>query len=636
MCLCAAVSALAHGEVFNASLRFELDTYQVLDTRAELQGKILPRAGILPAGTRIRVYATRIDDASTPWTAHVELGADGAATFAVPVGALPGGHHTLSGAFENEMDSKPGPVFCVRQLNDNAPKTETPSIDGYRAFLIDALKKISTHQTTRLGDTRDGAAFLSVTRPVYHSYRSIGFKKGDGTFEHYWFPEAPMDYEPFVADLDLWPLLVRASTATGDPQYSASANAMAIAFAKAGFDGANGLAYFGEEAGLDVRRNRAVSTKHGVEDPQFKPKNSGNDPRLPMDLLWQHEPEQMRRMCRSMYFGLITDPASMDYNRYCHYHWNDADDKHVLEQNPAHCAFESVGARMIHWWAECFARTGDLDCLDYAQRMTDKWRAVQHPESGLVPDFFGAVATQPGAPMPPGEWAECRGVSLAALGYLDAAAALRKRPGGEALAEQLTSMAEKMALGVARHAYDGARKLFIEHLQLDGKPYESTARYTFRTQAEKDEAIKRDPAMAQVAVYTGTGLYRDPSYWEHCAGTSIVYELAETARITNNEELIGRVTRILDDALAESRAQSAAFTDEGRWTFRASGQYIKASVALFRATSDAKHIERARDLADSEIARLNQVVYPEWWRMPERSTFVDGLLLLCENNFEAR
>lgn len=624
------LASLAAAQSFDESLRFELDTYQVLDARTELRGKLLPRRDSLPAGTKVRVYATLSGASGRAWESELAIADGGGASFVIPVATLPGGYYTLTGQLENGPAPQSGTVFCVRQLRDDAPTVRTLTKADYLAFVVSAVNELAERQSLRLDRAADGALFFTVTRPVYRSYRSIGYKRPDGTFENYWFPEMPMDFPPFAADFDLWTLLDRLSDASGGAKYRDWVTGMVDAFKHVGFDPKNGLAYFGVEAGLDVRTASPVSVKPGAEQAQFKPMNVGNDPRLPMDRLWKHAPDEMHRMCRAMFYGLITDPGSFDYNRFCHYNWADADKKHALERNPAHCAFESVGARMIHWWSACYARTGDTACLDFAQRMADKWRAVQHPTSGLVPDFFGAVASNPGAPMPPGEWTEVRGAALAASAYLDAAAELRTREGGGPLTNQLAEMAEKLALGVARHSYDVERRLFIEHLRLDGTPYESAARYTFHTQAEKDEAVKLDPVMAEVSVYMGTGLYRNPSYWEHCAGTSIVYELAEVARITKNAELIERCGRILDDALAESRAQPSAFTAEGRWTFRASGHYTKAAIALHRATNDTRYVDIARELADREIARLNQVVYPEWWRMPERATLIDALLLLCE------
>ena len=111
----------------------------------------------------------------------------------------------------------------------------------------------------------------------------------------------------------------------------------------------------------------------------------------------------------------------------------------------------------------------------------------------------------------------------------------------------------------------------------------------------------------------------------------MVYELSEVARITKNAELIERCGRIVIDALDESRKQSTAFTEDGRWNFRASGHYIKAAVSLHRATGDARYLDIATELANRELARLNGVVYPEWWRMPERATLIDALLRLCES-----
>jgi hypothetical protein len=51
---------------------------------------------------------------------------------------------------------------------------------------------------------------------------------------------------------------------------------------------------------------------------------------------------------------------------------------------------------------------------------------------------------------------------------------------------------------------------------------------------------------------------------------------------------------------------------------------------LYRQTKDAQYLALAGEIADGELARLDQVEYPQWWRMPERTALLDGLLALHE------
>jgi hypothetical protein len=491
------------------------------------------------------------------------------------------------------------------------------------AFVRDTMDLLVREQSARLGGASEGQLCLTVTRKVHRSYRSLGHLKPDGTHQTCWFPGMPMDLGPTMLDLDLWPVLQRLSALTGDAQYGDLAEGMAAAFARHGFDERCGLGYLGEEAGFDVVRMACLSTKTGSPEPHFKPRNSGTFPGLPLDLLWQHAPAQMHRMFRAMYWGLVTDAASMDFNRFCGYDFSDADERPALERTPGHCAFESCAARMIHWWANCFAQTGDADCLRWAERMTDKWAAVQHPESGLVPNFFGAVAHQPGAPMPPGEWAETRGAALMAAGLMNAVGELRRREGGEALAARLQDMAVRLARGLARFAYDTDRHVFREHLHLDGSAYEATARYVFHTAAEKAEAVRRDPELAQVPVYAGAGFYRPSTYWEYCAGVNTPVHLAEVAAATGEAELAELLAPLAAEVVAASRREPEPLTLEGSWTFRASAYGIKMLVLLGRR-------EQAREIAEAELARLARPADGDWWRMPERSSLLDALLLLEE------
>ena len=78
---------------------------------------------------------------------------------------------------------------------------------------------------------------------------------------------------------------------------------------------------------------------------------------------------------------------------------------------------------------------------------------------------------------------------------------------------------------------------------------------------------------------------------------------------------------------ASSRV-SSALNAEGKWTFHASGLYIKALMVLFEMTQEKRLLSWARQLADMEIAHLERVTSRQWWRLSERSAFLEALLRL--------
>lgn len=286
---------------------------------------------------------------------------------------------------------------------------------------------------------------------------------------------------------------------------------------------------------------------------------------------------------------------------------------------------------MIQTWSACHLHTGDGECLEWAQRMADKWLTVQHTRTGLMPNHFGALpGGHVGVPQPPGRWVEVRNDVLTAARLLQASEMLQasgsRRAAG--LADQLKQMGTRLAIGLAHFGYDAERRVFREHLRLDGSPYESTARYCFRTEAERDEAVKSDPGLAQVAVYDGAGFYRNPNYFEFFAGSSVPYHLAVAASLAREPDLTGCVERCATDALDEFRRLDGAFTGDGRWTFRATGWYILTHLTLHRMSDGIGHLQAAREMAQGEIARLHGVRAPQWWRTRERHVLLDALLQL--------
>lgn len=508
--------------------------------------------------------------------------------------------------------------------------TSTTS-DRVTTFLRDTVDLLERQQSAHLGGDADQPLCLTVSRRTGISYRSLGAKV-DGEYKTYWFPAQELEMQPVRMDLPMWPILDCLAQLTGESRYAQRVTAMAEALAAHGFDERCGLGYFGEETDFDVVRLGPISSKPETP-PHFKPGNTGDCPGLPLDRLWRHAPEQMARMCRAMFLGLVTDSERMDYNRFCGYDFEDREGRHALPPDSRHCAFDTAGARMIHWWGSSVAHTGDERCLGWAQRMADKWQAVQHPDSGLMPNFFGAVAEY--APVqPPGQWAEVRGGSMTAMTLIEAAEQLRRRPEGHALAEQVTAMAVKLARGLARHSYDPQRRLFREVMHLDGRPYEQTARYAFRTQAEKDAAVRRNPHYEQVAVFQGVGLYRDPPFWSECAGSDVPYHLAYVAQRTGDAELRDQVAAMREPILEEAHRFEGPMTPDGRWSFYGSARYIQAFLLMERMTGDACYRAAAVDLADRETNLLDADADPAWWRTRDRTVLLDALLMLAEAQAE--
>lgn len=601
------------------ALTIELDTYFVLDDRSTLSGAVRIAAGddVADQPIPMTVRISSIDGEDVVWeqTWQINPQQQSSIDLAIPVGDLHGEYRVQVDAPSGEHEV----AFICRQIRDNdAQPTD------YASFVRRTIDTIIEHQSL----PADGVPFVTVTTPIHRGYASLGHKE-NGKYRIFWFPESPYERDTFRPDFDLWPAMERLSRCTGDPRYARLVERMGAAVAKHAFDPASGLMYDSQESDLDLRTWQPNS-RGGWAIAKFKPRNSGEHNTALLPYLWKNAPQETRRAMRSVFLGLITDPQRMDFNRFCFFGWDDGEQQHSLTPNASHCAFDTAASRMIAWWCEAYARTGEADFLTWAQRMADKWAAVQHPHSGLMPNFFGAAAWDPHRLPEPGEWCETRGASLTAATLSEAAAALE---GGvaPALREQLNDMAIRLARGVATYAYDAERHLYREHLRLDGSPYCGAARYTFATQAEKDEAVKEDPATAKVPVYDGAGFFRHPTYYAHVVGSSIPWHLAKVMTAYEDQAIASRLAEQAADGVEEATALDGPFTTDGYWTFHASARLIAVLVSLAEMTGDAQHINAARRVADREIAALGTVAHPQWWRLPERAALLDALLMLAEH-----
>ncbi len=490
----------------------------------------------------------------------------------------------------------------------------------YLDFVKSGVQTLIERQSARVGGRPDGALCLTVTKQTSKTYRSMGGKVGD-TRRSFLIEEQPMEPEPYRLDFNVWPVLDLLSDVTGDAQYRRLVDGMASVFAQHGFDPASGLGYLGIQAEFDVVRLQPVPVS-SYKEPTFKPAVN-----LQIDRLWAVAPEQMGRMFKAAYYGLIMRPEDMAYNRYCSYGFDDKAKRPSMAFNSHWVAFAQTGAMLIHWWGYHFARTGDLECLGWAQAMLAKWLAVQHPESGLIPHWFGS--DQGGEPAQPPRPHVNNGEMLTVISLLNGEIELRKRREGAGLADQVGGMARRLLRGMSLYGYDPKERIFPQWLHLDGRIQEETVFYCFRTQAEKDEAVKRDPTLQDVAVYAGSGFYEGGPE-SVSANNYFPHYVALGAQMTGSSEALAAARKYADDLMEEAGKLTGPLNARGQWTYPASASYIKMLLLLRQMTGERGYLDRAQKLADMELDFLSRPVpgQPEWWRLPFRDGLLEALLLL--------
>ena len=494
------------------------------------------------------------------------------------------------------------------------------NVSDYLDFVRQSVQTLIERQSARAGGRADGALCLTVTRQFSRSCRSMGGTKGN--YYTVVIEEQPIEPAPYRLDLDAWPVLDLLSEVTGDGQYRDLVDGMSSMFGQHGFDPASGLGYLGSQAEFDVIHLQPVPVSSYTE-PTFKP-----DPFLPLDRLWAVAQERMGRMFKSAFYGLITRPEDMSYNRYCSYGFDDKAKKPSMAFNSHHVAFEYTGATLIHWWGYLFAHTGDVESLAWAKAMADKWQAVQHPESGLIPAWFGSDRRDEPT-QPPRPYMRASG-TLVGISLLWAAQELRKRPEGAGLAEQVEGMAHRLLRGMARYGYDSKERIFPQWLNLDGSEREETTFYCFRTQAEKDEEVKRDPTLQEVGVYAGSGFYLDGpgAVGIH---NRVPHEVALGAQMTGDAEALSASRKYAEDLMEAAGKLTGPLNAQGQWTYPASATYIKTLLLLRRMTGEQRYLDWAKKLADMEMSFLSGPApagEPEWWRLPFRDGLLEALLLL--------
>ena len=643
--------ALSNGAAAPAAemlmFRVELETYYVVDGRPKLFGSLeigSPKrfhAALSQPPNRsifhLRVKGLSHEGESWESTIPISDAVPANYAFALPIDQLSKGYNRLevtllppgevaaktTSAGKYPPLGKGGTIvdFVILEKKQPVQKTRShvaPEI--YLNFVVRAVEQIIQHQSCRLGGKADGVRLITVGGKDAPPRRNL-MRDADGKalrsepIAVQGVGLSPEFHEPYGSDLAVWPLLDLLSEMTGDPGYAERVTRMAESFVRHGFDPRSGLGYLGEEAQLDVFRLKPVNRRRSVR-PLYK-----HGPDLPMDRLWRHAPEKMSRMSKSMFYGLITDPQLMSYNRFCDYGFDDRARKAFLKPSERHGAFESAAGGLIQWWGSCFANTGDRECLAWAQKLADKWKAAQHPQSGLVP-YTLPWKKKPSKP-------NTRGGAKFAVALLKAAGDFRKHPEGQVLTSQLSRMGLKLARGVARYGYDHQAAQFRESLRLDGTPLPAVTSRFFSTQTEKDRVLKLDPKARLVPVYSnGESFYLQGPYWRYTTGLRIPLDLATAAWLTKDPELIGRMKVFAEAVMKESRKLTSEFTPQGKWTFSGTGLYLQMMLRLHQATGEPRYLQWARSLANEEIDRLEEIAHPQWWRTFERNDFMEGLLKL--------
>ncbi|MEO6848025.1 MAG: hypothetical protein ABI443_10365 [Chthoniobacterales bacterium] len=483
-----------------------------------------------------------------------------------------------------------------------------------------AIHTLLEKQTVRFGGDSNGALCVTVSALPFKDFHCVGRRVKDATF-NFFLPGKGVEMEALRMDLRAWPVLELFSDVSGDPYYRNCVIAMAEAFGQHGFDPVSGLGYLGEMAEFDALSARPALISWATE-LYFKPCDD-----LPLDRMWQTTPDALTRMCHAVYYGLITRPETMDYNRFCEYNFDDSQKKHSMEFNSHHCACGYTAAYLIYWWGYLHARTGDADLLKWATALARKWKAAQNVETGLMPAWFGSDYVDEDY-MPPRPFCNNWDSNTAQV-YLRAAEQWKEHPDGRELARDLQEMGHRFALGMARYGYHAEDRISPQWINTDGTRSETTW-YTFPSQAIKDEAVKHEPVLKDAFVFYGSGFYEGIRPWILTAGNPLPYSVAFAAKVTGDVELLEHAKNIASAILEESEKLTTELNAEQQWSFSANASYIQALLLIFETTGDEKYLEGAQALANRELQLLEALpsTHMEWWRMPGRNAWIESLLLL--------
>jgi hypothetical protein len=488
-----------------------------------------------------------------------------------------------------------------------------------------AVETLLQKQSVRAGGAADGQQVITVTAVWWTRFRTAGALR-DGKVLSYDIQGMPMEEQAVRMDLAAWDVLKRLSEVTGDGKYEALVKGMAKVFAAHGYEESSGLGYLGEEGNFDAQKLALAPVYQG--HTQFKPLAG-----TPLWALWDADPQKAERMIRSAYLGLITRPSDMSYNRHCYYGFDDKPGKHPTEFNSHYSAFAMSGALLIEWWGFLHGKTGEKNALAWAQAMTDKWAAVQNPETGLMPAWFSSDYNDRDV-QPPATFCNYWD-TISGIGFLKAAAAWRGRPEGETLAERLEKMGLGVMRGFAKHGYIDATSAMPQWLSVDGTPRTKRTWYTFYSEEERAEYAKKDPILAEVPVFGWYGFYEGLPWVSNAGvtayGSNVPWHVAKAARMTGDAYLIARAKVMAEAVIKRARGLTSGWTASGQWTVTANAVYVKMMVEIYGATGEKKYLDWAKEIADIELGFLAKeppAGMHEWWRLPLRNTWIEALVEL--------
>jgi hypothetical protein len=489
-----------------------------------------------------------------------------------------------------------------------------------------AVETLLEKQSVRAGGKADGPVVITVSRVWWKRFRSAGAIRGEKVLS-YDIQGMPMDERATRMDLACWDVLERLSEVTGDGRYKALVAGMAGVFTEHGYEKSSGLGYLGEEGNLDAEILSLVTVYLGV-DPQFKPLAG-----TPLWALWEAGPEAAARMIRSAYLGLITRPSDMSYNRHCYYGFDDKPGLHPTEFNSHYSAFAMTGALLIEWWGFLYGKTGEADCLAWAEAMAAKWERVQHPESGLMPAWFSSDYNDRDV-QPPVSYCNYWD-TITGIGLLKAAAAWRARLGGQSLAERLEKMGTRVMQGFARHGYMDTTGAMPQWLSVDGSPRTKRTWYTFYSEEEKAEFVAKDPILSEVPVFGWYGFYTGLPWVTNAGvtvyGSNVPWHVAQAAAMTGDAYLTERAAVMAEGVIKAARGLKGGMTESGQWTVTANAVYVKMMVCLYRATGERKYLDWGREIAEIEMGFLEKGPgegMHAWWQLPLRNSWIEALVEL--------
>ena len=496
----------------------------------------------------------------------------------------------------------------------------------YLDFAEATVRELSEHQSRRFAHAPNGELCFTISGPVFRTYHSLGERRGK-SFQIYVFEECRPAGVPTGMDLTIWPLLDELATLTRDSTYGELVEGMVGIFADYGFDPRSGLPYWGVECELDVACPGAKPTR-GAAEARFK-----FGPDLPYERLWERAPEKLARGLRSSYYGLVTRPETMDFNRFCYYGFDDRNRSPSLGYNPFHVAFASAAMWAVEGWLFLASTTGDGEALGWAKAMLDKWENHQSPDTGLIPHFLGAKkegeTSQTAQP-----YANQQDAHIA-VDLLKVASRLTAERVGDDVLSQLERIALRLIRGIATHAYDADRRVFNNWLHVEtGVVHTAAYVYHFHSQEQKQQWQRIDPAVSEVAVCPGPAVFGSKAPSFTCTD-SVISSLAKAVDYSSDAELASMLKEYARLVMVRRQEFDGCVNEKGHWTFPATGAYIRAMLSLAWHTGDRSYVDNARLLADREIAGLTtfqadpeQQATTDWWRMPGRNDFLRSLLLL--------